>query len=65
MKNQRNQAYTLGVPNRARIMGSWQFLVDQQALPPNPVESTALKTLSMAIRNEVTSRKLSVRSMTE
>lgn len=37
-------------------MGSWQYLVDQQALPLNPVDSTALKTLPMTIRNEVTSR---------
>jgi hypothetical protein len=40
-------------------MGSWQDLVDQQAPPLNPVESTALTTQSMTIRNEITARLFS------
>jgi len=52
-------AHTLGVPKGQGSWGVGKNLVDQQALPLNPVESTALTTQSMTIRNEVTARLFS------
>ena len=58
-------AKTLGVPKGQGSWGVGKDLVDQQALPLNPVDSTALKTQSMTIRNEVTARLFSAPKETE
>ena len=60
MNNQRNQAESLGVPKGQGYWGVGKDQGDQQALPLTPVDSTALKTQTMAIRNEVTFRMFSV-----
>jgi hypothetical protein len=56
MQDKRQSLKTAEAGAKRQRIGSWQSILDQQALPINPVESIALKVHSMVIRNEVTSR---------
>jgi hypothetical protein len=47
-----NNSY-LAQAKKARIKGTGDSNLDQQALPINPVESVTLKVRPMVIRNEV------------